>query len=155
GGGPLVSAGGMASPDGESESPLQWGGDIFVTKLDGAGNLVWNRRFGDSDMQAPNAIAVSAAGDSALTGLLQGNADFGDGPRGSAMGGVEMFAVKLDAAANLLWSGVYRGIGDSVALDGEGYTILTGEFSDTLDFGLGVSTRRVGGNIFLARLHEP
>jgi hypothetical protein len=64
GGGPLVSQG---------------QGDIFLVKLDGDGQHVWSRGFGDPKHQAPAAVAASATGVVAISGELSGAVDFGDG----------------------------------------------------------------------------
>jgi hypothetical protein len=54
GGGPLVSAGSS---------------DIFVVKLDAAGNHLWSKRFGDSAQQEAHAVAIDAAGNVVLGGI--------------------------------------------------------------------------------------
>ena len=66
GGGSLVSAGGE---------------DIFVAKLDPAGNRIFSRRFGDAGPhQRGEAIAIDFADDLLVSGVLDGVVDFGDGP---------------------------------------------------------------------------
>lgn len=165
GGGLLVSAGGVDYEYG-SDSTLPWGGDMFVTKLDGAGNFLWNRQFGDSDLQVPVDITVNAAGDIALTGGFRGTVDFGNGPHSSVGGAGDVFVVKLDAAGNPLGSGVYGSNADSqcgtgIALDGDGDVIVTGFFTGTITFGTGVLTVATAegvkftSDIFLAKLHGP
>ncbi|MBZ5709982.1 hypothetical protein [Nannocystis pusilla] len=64
GGGPLVSQG---------------QGDIFLVKLDGDGQHVWSRGFGDPKHQAPAAVAAAATAVVAISGEPSGAVDFGDG----------------------------------------------------------------------------
>lgn len=68
GGGPLTSQGSF---------------DVFMLKLDPAGNHTWSQRFGDSDQQSDfqqhHAIAIDGDDNILFTGLLRGTADFGSG----------------------------------------------------------------------------
>ena len=52
----------------------------IAAKLDGNGNHVWSKRFGDSAPQFVDAIAVGADGSVVLTGQFMGALDFGGGP---------------------------------------------------------------------------
>jgi hypothetical protein len=163
GGGPLLSAGGEGY-NYESESDLKWGGDIFLAKLDGAGDLVWNRRFGDRRAQAPRGIVTAADGSIALTGGVVGVVDFGIGPQTGVSWWGDVFAAKFDAAGDTLWSGVYSGgfqqIGRAVAIAPSGQVIVAGTFSDAIDFGFGVHELQtkdydLASDIFLAKLAAP
>ncbi|WP_437779512.1 hypothetical protein [Sorangium sp. So ce1097] len=159
GGGPLVSAGG-ALYDPHSESALQWGGDIFLVKLDAAGEFVWSTRYGDARAQAPRGVVAAADGSIALTGGVVGVVDFGTGPQtGNDLWG-DVFAAKFDAAGNTLWSRVYGGgyeqVGQAVALGPAGHVIVAGIFSETIDFGFGphetVADEYDPRDLFLAKL---
>ncbi|WP_438016994.1 hypothetical protein WMF18_40400 [Sorangium sp. So ce315] len=159
GGGPLVSAGGTLY-DPHSESALQWGGDIFLAKLDAAGEFVWSTRFGDARAQAPRGVVAAADGSIALTGGVVGVVDFGTGPQtGNNLWG-DVFAAKFDAAGNTLWSRVYGGgyeqVGQAVALGPAGHVIVAGIFSETIDFGFGphetVADEYDPRDLFLAKL---
>ena len=52
------------------------GTDIFVVKLDSAGNFVWARQFGGTSDDQGNGIAVDASGNVLTTGYFKGTADF-------------------------------------------------------------------------------
>ncbi|MDB4944831.1 MAG: hypothetical protein JWP97_4365 [Labilithrix sp.] len=125
GGGPLVSAG-------------SW--DIFVAKLDAAGNHLWSKRFGDADQQEAHTVAVDAAGDIVLGGTFWGSVDFGGGLLTSA-GYVDAYVAKLDAAGNHVWSKRYgdadRQGTNGVAVDAAGNVFVTGDCAGTIDFGGG------------------
>jgi Beta-propeller repeat len=139
GGGPLASAG---------------GGDVFVVKLDGAGNHVWSKRFGDSNEQAGYSVAVDAAGNVFVTGSFSGAVDFGGGQLASA-GSDDFFLLKLDAVGSHLWSrragAQGADVGQSVKADSAGNALVTGTISGTADFGAGPLTSPGGGDIFIAK----
>jgi len=83
GGGPLVSAG-------------DW--DVFVARLDAAGNHLWSRRFGDAGGQSLRAMSTDALGNIYLTGIFFGTIDFGGGPI-TSNGGYDVFLPSSTATA--------------------------------------------------------
>jgi hypothetical protein len=54
--------------------------DLFVAKLDTAGDHVWSRSFGDDESQNAHAFAVDVEGSILITGAFEGTLDLG-GPR--------------------------------------------------------------------------
>ncbi len=140
GGGPLTSAGGR---------------DIFLAKLDTAGNHLWSKRFGDTSDQTGTSVAADGAGSVFLTGYFAGSVDFGGGLLTSA-GFNDIFLAKFDAAGNHLWSKRFGDTSDqtgsSLAVDGTGDVLLTGSFSGAVDFGGGPLTAAGNNDIFLAKL---
>ncbi|XXX74568.1 hypothetical protein WMF30_43660 [Sorangium sp. So ce134] len=132
------------------------GSDVFVTKLDGAGNVLWTQRFGDAEDQRAGAVAVDAAGNVLLTGELRGSADFGGGPRASA-GGSDVFVAKLSAAGAHLWSQRFGGTGEergkAIGAGGAGGAIVVaGDFEEAIDLGGGPLSSAGGKDIFAAQL---
>jgi hypothetical protein len=79
GNGPLVSAGGE---------------DVFVAKLDPAGNALWSKGSGSASTQRGSRMAVDGAGNVLVTGEFQATLDLGGGPLTSA-GSKDLFLVKL------------------------------------------------------------
>jgi hypothetical protein len=79
GGGSLASAGGE---------------DVFVVKLDAAGNHLWSRRAGSASDDEGHAVAVDASGNTLVTGYFSGSADFGPNALVSA-GSDDMFIAKF------------------------------------------------------------
>src|SRR6185295_3708162 len=69
GGGVLTSAGGF---------------DVFVAKLDPAGNHLCSKRWGDGLAQFAGAVAVNASGDVFAGGHFQGTMDIGGDTLNSA-----------------------------------------------------------------------
>ncbi|WP_437806013.1 hypothetical protein [Sorangium sp. So ce1078] len=132
------------------------GADVFVTKLDGAGNVLWTQRFGDAADQRAGAVAADAAGNVLLTGALQGSADFGGGPRTSA-GGSDVFVAKLSAGGAHLWSQRFGGTGEergkAIGSGGTAGTIVVaGDFEEAIDLGGGPLSSAGGKDIFAAQL---
>jgi hypothetical protein len=127
GGGPLTSAGAY---------------DMFIAKFDAAGNHVWSKRFGASNHQTADAVAVDGFGSVIVTGLLRGTVDFGGGPLTALIS--DVFVAKFDAAGNHIWSqrygeasapesGFQTGLG--AAVDASDNVVVTGRFTVSLDFG--------------------
>jgi hypothetical protein len=139
GGGPLTSAG-------------DW--DVFVAKLDAAGNHLWSKRFGDASLQGAESIATDAAGNVLVTGYFEGTVDLGGGPLTSA-GDSDIFVAKLDPAGNHLWSkrfgdaSLQVGFGGS---DAAGNVLVTGYFEGTVDLGGGPLTSAGSYDVFVAKL---
>jgi hypothetical protein len=141
GGGPLVSAG---------------QNDLFVAKLDAAGNHLWSKRFGDADMQMRAKVAVDGSGNVVLAGGFYGTVDFGGGPLVSA-GGSDIFVAELDAAGDHLWSQAFGDAADdqaawTVVADSAGSVVLAGPFAGTVDFGGGPLVSASGGDLFVTKL---
>lgn len=81
-----VDAMGRAVLAGQYSGMIDFGGgalttagndDIFVAKLDTHGCQVWSKSFGDPMLQAATAMAQDAAGNTVLTGNIQGVVPFG------------------------------------------------------------------------------
>ncbi|MDI1437347.1 hypothetical protein [Polyangium sorediatum] len=125
--GPLVAAGGH---------------DLFVAKLDPAGETVWSARFGSPEDERFAALVVDEAGGIWLVGS--------HGLWGS---GFDVMA--LDSAGNQRFSRTYGGgdyqIVNAAAVDREGSLLLVGHYEGReLDLGLG--RLDVYGQGFLAKI---
>jgi hypothetical protein len=71
--------------------------DIFVAKLNALGGHVWSKSFGDSSSQTPYAMAVSPGSNRVvLTGVYDGQIDFGGGPLPTAVGVETIFVASLN-----------------------------------------------------------
>jgi hypothetical protein len=68
--------------------------DLFVAKLDGAGNHLWSYSWGDPLVQSGRGVAIDGKGNVLVAGVLAGGVDFGFGPLLSA-GGTDMLVLKL------------------------------------------------------------
>ena len=120
---------------------IGFGSNIFVTKLDSAGKLVWARQFGGGGSGGGRSVAVDAAGNVYTTGIFGGTADFDPGAgffNLTASGQTAPFVTKLDSAGRFVWAKTMGGgdpsWGASVAVDVSGNVYLTGFFRSNRDF---------------------
>ena len=98
-------------------------GDIFVTKLDSSGNILWAKSMGGVNYDFGYSIAVDSSGDVYTTGSFEGTADFDPGPGTfnltSTVNG-NIFVTKLDSSGNFVWaksmSGMSSGEGQDIPL---------------------------------------
>ncbi len=136
--------------------PLTSGGnaDVFLAKFDINGAHLWSKRFGGALNQIGYSVAANASGGIAITGDLNGTADFGGGLLTSA-GNTDVFVARFDAGGTHSWSKRFGDAtvqtGTSVAMDGAGNVIVTGELSGTADFGGGPLTSAGGVDVFVAK----
>jgi hypothetical protein len=127
------------------------------------GSPRWVKSYGDALDQVGMSVVADAAGDVAIAGVFQGTIDFGGGPLTAVPNAYSLYVAKLDADGDALWSHAYQGGIDYVAGEGipfatvavtpEGGVILGGEFSGTVDFGVGaptVATSTIGDGFVLA-----
>ncbi len=119
------------------------GNDIFVSKLDEAGNFLWANQLGGTNNDQGYAIAVDAFGNVYTTGSFLGTADFNPDPNVSynlvsAGGSNDIFICKLDASGNFVWAkqigATANDQGSSIAIDLLGNVYTTGYFAGTADF---------------------
>lgn len=121
--------------------------DIFAVRLSAAnGSHVWSKRFGSSENDRGNGVAVDATG-VYFTGRFRQTVDFGGG--GLSSGGTnssneDVFAIKLGLAnGNHIWS---KRFGDASNDRGSGIGLngttayLAGRFQGTVDFGTSLTS---------------
>lgn len=116
--------------------------DIFVSKLDAAGNFVWVKQMGGTGIDAANSIALDASGEPHVTGYFNGTADFNPGSPSfnlTSSGVEDIFISKLDALGNFVWAkqmgGNQTDNGYSVTVDLSGNVYCTGFFKSSAGFG--------------------
>ena len=137
--------------------------EIFVSKIDSFGNLLWAKRFGGVGADCGNSITLDSSGNVYIAGNFSLTADFDPGTgiaNLTAAGLQDMFILKLDSSGNYLWA---KSIGGSdgddnatMALDSSGNALITGRFFGTVDFDPGLATSSLvsSGNsdIFILKL---
>ncbi|MBK7692341.1 MAG: SBBP repeat-containing protein [Bacteroidetes bacterium] len=130
--------------------------DIYISKLDAAGNFIWAKSMGASSYDEGRSIAVDGAGNVYTTGYFQGSVDFDPGVGTNYLtgaGSLDIFISKLDAAGNFVWAksmgGVASDWGVSIVVDRAGNIYTTGIFSGSGDFdpGPGTSNLTSAGNM--------
>ena len=137
--------------------------DIFISKLDSAGNYIWAKGMGGTGNEVGNSIALDAYGNCYTTGYFSGTADFDPGVGTSnltSQGSANIFISKLNGAGNFVWAkavgGTNNDYGLSIALDTAGKVYVAGSFnSDSVTFGsttLTNDTTNFTSDIFIAKL---
>ena len=139
------------------------GSDVFVSKLDASGNLVFAKRFGGSNDDGGISISVDSNGNIHTTGYFEERVDFDPGAGTSNLtsaGGTDVFVSKIDSSGNLLlaksFGGTANDVGRSITFDSTGNIYTTGEFAGTVDFDPGTGTTNLisagGYDVFILRL---
>jgi ELWxxDGT repeat protein len=139
--------------------------DIFVVKLDSAGNFAWADRMGGSSNDYGYAIAVATDGSVCATGAFASTADFDPGTGTfnlTSTGSNDIFVVKLDSAGKFAWAdrmgGSSNDYGYAIAVVPDGSVCVTGTFASTADFDPGAGTFNLasaGSNdIFVVKLNS-
>jgi hypothetical protein len=122
--------------------------DIFVSKLDSAGNFIWAKQIGGQLYYAEYDLALDDAGNTHITGTFWGMVDFDPGAgifNLNTIGTHDLFVLKLDSFGNFIWAKQIGGSqasveGTSISLDDLGNVYTTGYTSDTVDFDPGIDT---------------
>lgn len=120
--------------------------DVFVCRLDGAGNLVWARGFGGDDADIPTGVALDETGAVYIAGRFGGTVDFDPGPGASNLTSVgldDVFVSKLDTSGSFVWArgmgGVSTDLPWGIAVDRAHHVYTTGAFSGSADFDPGAA----------------
>jgi hypothetical protein len=129
--------------------------DVFVLKLDSAGNYVWAKKFGNGENDRSYSVAVDTSGNVYTTGSFSNTLDFDPGAGTSNLTSVaytDIFVSKLDSTGNYVWAKKFGNSGDdwgvSVAVDGSGNVYTTG-FWNSID--VFVSKLGSAGNLVWTR----
>ncbi|MBX2979447.1 MAG: SBBP repeat-containing protein [Flavobacteriales bacterium] len=116
--------------------------DVFVTKMDPQGNLLWARRFGGSGHEFASGVVVDSDGKVIICGHYTGIANMNPGPGNFNLtfgGNTDIFINILDADGNFVFA---RGIGGnnfdepySMVIDADDMITIGGRFGGTVNFG--------------------
>jgi hypothetical protein len=125
-------------------------GDLFLTKLDPAGNALWSKHFGDATSNnigiGFQEIIVDSNGAPIISGGLYGNADFGGGVLGGGLGfGPVPFVAKFDGLGANAWAyaGTNSGLASALSADHKNELVVSGNFDSAQTFA-GVNLVPVG-----------
>jgi hypothetical protein len=137
--------------------------DIFIVKLDQAGDFLWAKQMGADTADAGYAVKTDKAGNVYTCGYFMNSVDFNPGA-GTAMlssgGSYDIFISKLNSSGNFIWAKSFGSSGTdnsfSITLDDSSNVYSTGYFQGTVDFDPGSGTANqsvVGGfDVFISRL---
>lgn len=132
--------------------------DIFVAKLDNAGEWQWAVNAGGGGADAGSSIAVDEQGNSYITGVFYDVAWFGNITLTSIGGPADpdVFVAKLDTNGNWQWAvrgGGYIGdAGYGIAVDSNGNSYVTGHFMYSAYFGSFYLTSQGSADVFVAKM---
>jgi hypothetical protein len=138
--------------------------NIYVTKLNQAGNLIWAKEISGGTCFA-NSINLDTSGNIYITGSFGSTVDFDPGLAVynlTTFGGYDVFVCKLDSSGNFIWAKSFDNgntgynNGWSLAIDSNGNIYTGGYFFDTCDFDPGPGVYKLGSNggkdIFISKL---
>ncbi|MGF2412513.1 MAG: LamG-like jellyroll fold domain-containing protein, partial [Ferruginibacter sp.] len=137
--------------------------DMFISKLNAAGNFVWAKIMGGAGAEVAYGITADASGNIYTTGYFSGTADFDPGAGAvnlTSAGGQDIFVSKLDAAGNFVWAksigGIFGDVAYGISTDASGNVYTTGSYQDIVDFDPGIGTVNLtsvgGADIFISKL---
>jgi hypothetical protein len=134
--GSLILTGGFDGSIDLGGIPLASAGmtDMYVAKRT-AGRIEWARRFGGAKTDYSNRVAVDADGNIVVIGVIQGAADFVDGPAPAGM--EDGFVLKLSPTGSTLWSKRFSspsgtGVG-RVVIGADGSIVVSASFKTQVD----------------------
>ena len=137
--------------------------DLFIAKYDSTGALVWAKNAGGTDTDQAASVTVDSSGNSYVTGIFTGTADFDPGAGTTNLtsaGETDAYIAKYDSSGALVWAKNVGGTGfdraASITIDSSGNSHVTGNFTGTADFDPGAGTKNLtsaGDNdIYLLKL---
>lgn len=154
----------------ESATPIviasKGANDVFITKHDAGGTLVWAKQIGGTSDDLVRGIAVDK--DYVyITGNYNFTCDF-DPAGGTTLnltsaGIGDIFVGKYETSSgNVVWAksmgGASQDLGFGIAVDKDGYVYTTGNFAGTCDFNPGAGTSTLGSvgssDIFISKLDK-
>jgi len=116
-------------------------GNIFILKLNAAGNFVWAKQIGGTSFVGAASIAVDENSNVFITGAFAETSDFNPGSgiyNLISEGSTDSYVLKLDPIGNFLWVKQLKGIeGESencIRIDKQGFIFTGGTFAGTTDF---------------------
>jgi len=126
--------------------------DIFVTKMDSLGNLLWAKNFGGSSNDYRSCIAIDTAGYIVITGKFYGTSDFDPGVGTfnlSSNGATDIFVCKLSSSGYFIWAKSFGSSnedwGNSIEVNTAGEIYVSGIFNEIVDFDPGVGVHNLIG----------
>lgn len=156
--GAIVAAGRHSGTDtdfGGGKLDYVGGGDLFLLKLDSAGDYAFAEGYGSTGSDTVEGLAIDGDDNIVITGDSPAAINLGGGTESFA-GTHDVFAAKYDPSGVPIWTESYGdGFDDrsgGLAIDSDGTVILVGHFESTINFGNGAISASNGYDIFVAKL---
>ena len=143
--------------------------DGYIMKLNSLGDFEWAIQLtGPSEVRV-SGMDVDPSGDIYCTGIFYSTTDFDPGAgvfNMTAVGNGDFFVAKYNSSGDFLWAkhmpqtsgGNFNQWGNSITIDIDGSTLVTGYFDGTVDFDPGVGvysmTGQGGFDIFILKLNS-
>jgi len=131
--------------------------DVFLTKYDLNGNILWARSAGGTSYDYVSSIAVTASGNSYITGEFGSTNLVIDSiilSNSSGSGNLALYLIQFDNNGNVKWAKSASGLGciNSVAVDKLGNAYVTGYFwSSNISFDISTLINSGNFDIFLTK----
>lgn len=130
-------------------------GNLFILKLDAAGNFIWVTKSDNIGSTEGCDIKVDPAGNIFITGTFSSTTDFEPGAgvlNLTSAGLMDAFVAKYNQSGNLIWVKQIGNANDDggkkVFVDGAGYIYFTGYFQLTVDLDPGAASLLITSNGF-------
>lgn len=125
----------------------------YLASLDPSGKTAFAEGFGDAlGAASGDAVAVSAAGEIAMAGVITGTIDLGGGP----LAGPSLYAMKRDPEGGARWARAWANDGADlaakVATSAAGDVVIATSFRGAIDLGAGALASNGGADVLVARL---
>ncbi|HQQ97109.1 MAG TPA: hypothetical protein PLX35_07590 [Cyclobacteriaceae bacterium] len=105
--------------------------DIWVVRLNGSGDIQWQKTLGGSGDEFANAALILSDGSFIIAGYTVSN----DGDVSGNHGAEDIWVIKLDGTGKLLWQktfgGTFRDVANDIALALDGGFAVAGETSSS------------------------
>jgi hypothetical protein len=140
--------------------------DIFVCKLNSAGDFLWARSMGGPNADQGMSIATDGMGSVYISGAFQGTCDFDPDATShniTAAGPNDIYIAKLDSTGNFVWAKSIGSAGNNndicrITADSSGNVYATGRFMGTTDFDPGALVNNLisagAQDIFVAKFNS-
>jgi len=119
----------------------------YLAKYDADGNYLWAIKMGGMSSVNGKSVTIDGNGHIYVCGSFGGTADFDPSANTANLvsaGSNDMFLAKYNASGQYIWAIGLGGIGldnaEAVVVDGENNVLITGYFSDSVDFDPSTST---------------
>ena len=131
--------------------------DVFITKLDSNGNVIWAEQLGDTGLgfETPTGISSDDSGNAYVTGIKDVDTETDILADPTSING-EAFIAKIDSNGNLVWTQNFDSTsyssGEDIASDAVGNSYVIGTFLDDVTLGNQTFLSSGDTDIFVTKL---